>query len=164
MRKNTLLTYVELSKKYFAFWLNSLLRVLSKTIFCSITYIRYLSAITKNESNRLTYAYDATIAPEQVNFFEGLWKDQSDYIAFFGLFRCLVYLNVLKKLWFSHGEMNFFYFVLFLFAFFNGVLANQCEKEDCSTKKCRNIKSLTENEPSIIYKRMRGRLGNQLNG
>ena len=48
--------------------------------------------------------------------------------------------------------------------FFNVVLANQCEKEDCSTKKCRNIKSLTENEPSIIYKRMRGRLGNQLNG
>ena len=164
MRKNTLLTYVELIKKIFGFLAKFTTQGTEQTIFCSLTYIRYLSALTKNESNRLTYAYDATIAPEQVNFFEGLWKDQSDYIAFFGLFRCLVYLNVLKKLWFSHGEMNFFYFVLFLFAFFNGVLANQCEKEDCSTKKCRNIKSLTENEPSIIYKRMRGRLGNQLNG
>ena len=62
--------------------------------------------------------------------------------------------------------MNCIYFVISLVVlFFNVVLANQCEKEEnCMKKKCRNIKTLKENEPSIIYKNMRGRLGNQLNG
>ena len=44
------------------------------------------------------------------------------------------------------------------------IAADHCEKDSCK-KPCRNIVGdLDENKPSIVYKTMRGQLGNQLNG
>ena len=55
--------------------------------------------------------------------------------------------------------------IYFFLAIFHIIFANHCDKENCDSIKCRDIKGSIDNgEPSIVYKKTRGRLGNQING
>ena len=46
---------------------------------------------------------------------------------------------------------------------FLSFLAIFCVKSESCPKKCQNIKYIGKNDASIVYKKARGRLGNQLN-
>ena len=52
-------------------------------------------------------------------------------------------------------------FLPWTFFFFS---ATYCYKDETCPQKCQNILKVGENQPSIVYKKTRGRLGNQLNG
>ena len=52
-------------------------------------------------------------------------------------------------------------FLPWIFIFFSAIY---CYEDETCPKKCQNTRKVGENQPSIVYKKTRGRLGNQLNG
>lgn len=42
-------------------------------------------------------------------------------------------------------------------------LQDHCDKESCNEMKCKDVRTIEKDVPSIVFKKARGRLGNQLN-